>query len=235
MPVPPTVMLADDDDLIKAERLLGWPMVVKIPDGSFSRGVHKVENAEELKKLSDKLFEDTDLLLAQKFMPTKFDWRVGVLDGEPLFVCQYQMARGHWQIIKHGPNGAREGGSKTLAIGDAPPRGHRRGAQGGVRDRSRSLWRGHQGNRRRDRRHRDQRQPEFRTRGRGPDRQGRDLDANPQLVHQADRRLRRAALRRGPTARFLKPVFLPSASDWRLGYKPSCRRIEARRGLGGNS
>jgi glutathione synthase/RimK-type ligase-like ATP-grasp enzyme len=121
VPVPPTVMLAEDEDLAKAERLLGWPMVVKSPDGSFSRGVHKVENAEALKKLSDELFEDTDLLLAQKFMPTKFDWRIGVLDGEPLFACQYQMARGHWQIIKHGPNGAREGGSKTLAIADAPP------------------------------------------------------------------------------------------------------------------
>ena len=121
VPVPPTVILADDDDLIKAERLLGWPIVVKIPDGSFSRGVHKVETAEELKTLSDRLFEDTDLLLAQKFMPTKFDWRVGVLDGEPLFVCQYQMARGHWQIIKHGPNGAREGGSKTVPVAEAPP------------------------------------------------------------------------------------------------------------------
>src|SRR5271168_4646136 len=107
VPVPPTVMLAEDEDLIKAERLLGWPMVLKIPDGSFSRGVHKVETAQALKALSDELFEDTDLLLAQKFMPTKSDWRVGVLDGEPLFVCQYQMARGHWQIIKHGPNGAR--------------------------------------------------------------------------------------------------------------------------------
>ena len=115
-------MLAEDEDLAKAEKLLGWPMVVKIPDGSFSRGVHKVETAEALKKLSDELFEDTDLLLAQKFMPTKFDWRVGVLDGEPLYVCQYQMARGHWQIIKHGPNGAREGGSKTLAIAEVPPR-----------------------------------------------------------------------------------------------------------------
>jgi glutathione synthase/RimK-type ligase-like ATP-grasp enzyme len=122
VPVPPTVMLAEDEDLIKAERLLGWPMVLKIPDGSFSRGVHKVETAQALKTLSDELFEDTDLLLAQKFMPTKFDWRVGVLDGEPLYVCQYQMARGHWQIIKHGPNGAREGGSKTLPIAEAPPR-----------------------------------------------------------------------------------------------------------------
>jgi len=45
-----------------------------------------------------------------------------VLDGEPLFVCQYTMARGHWQIIKHGPNGAKEGGYRTLAIPDAPPK-----------------------------------------------------------------------------------------------------------------
>ena len=29
VPTPPTVMLADDPDLIKAERQLGWPMVVK--------------------------------------------------------------------------------------------------------------------------------------------------------------------------------------------------------------
>src|SRR6202789_414492 len=121
VPVPPTLMLADEEDLVKAEKGLGWPMVVKIPDGSFSRGVHKVENFEALEKLTDKLFEDTDLLLAQKFMPTDFDWRVGVLDGEPLFVCQYQMAKGHWQIIKHGPNGAVEGRFKTLAIPDAPP------------------------------------------------------------------------------------------------------------------
>jgi len=53
-------------------------------------------------------------------MPTQFDWRVGVLDGEPLFVCQYQMARGHWQIIKHGPNGAEEGRFRTLALADTP-------------------------------------------------------------------------------------------------------------------
>ena len=110
VPTPPTVMLAEDEDLVRAEKLLGWPMVVKIPDGSFSRGVHKVDDFAALKALTDKLFEDTDLLLAQAFMPTDFDWRVGVLGGEPLFVCQYRMARGHWQIIKHGPNGAREGG-----------------------------------------------------------------------------------------------------------------------------
>jgi len=121
VPTAPTVMLAEDGDLERAGQLLGFPLVVKIPDGSFSRGVHKVDTPAELKALTDRLFEDTDLLLAQAFVPTAFDWRVGVLGGEPLFVCQYHMARGHWQIIKHGPNGVREGSHHTLAIADAPP------------------------------------------------------------------------------------------------------------------
>ena len=96
-------------------------MVVKIPDGSFSRGVHKVASMAELKTLTDKLYEDTDLLLAQKFMPTAFDWRIGVLDGQPLFACEYHMARGHWQIIKHADDKpSLEGSHRTVAIVDAP-------------------------------------------------------------------------------------------------------------------
>jgi glutathione synthase/RimK-type ligase-like ATP-grasp enzyme len=94
---------------------------VKIPDGSFSRGVHRVSTAEEFRRIADELFEETDLLLAQKFLPTEYDWRVGVLAGEPLFVCQYRMARGHWQIVKHRPDGsAREGGVKAFDLDQAP-------------------------------------------------------------------------------------------------------------------
>src|SRR5436309_1554376 len=119
---PPTVMLADVSDLARATEELGLPLVVKIPDGSFSRGVHKVQTPEELRRVADELFEETDLLLAQKFLPTEFDWRVGVLAGEPLFVCQYRMARGHWQIVKHRADGSsREGGFKTFDIDQAPP------------------------------------------------------------------------------------------------------------------
>src|SRR5262249_45149395 len=44
---PPTVMLADVGDLPKAMDELGLPLVVKIPDGSFSRGVHKVDTPHE--------------------------------------------------------------------------------------------------------------------------------------------------------------------------------------------
>ena len=122
VPMPQTVMLADIGDLPKAMDELGLPLVVKIPDGSFSRGIHKVSTPEEFRRIADELFEETDLLLAQKFLPTEFDWRVGILSGEPLFVCQYRMARGHWQIVKHHADGsAREGGFKTFDLDQAPP------------------------------------------------------------------------------------------------------------------
>src|SRR3974390_3439333 len=121
VPTPPPVSMAEDTDPTKAIDELGLPLVVKIPDGSFSRGVHKVDSAAEFKRISDELFEETDLLLAQKFLPTEFDWRVGVLAGEPLFVCQYRMARGHWQIVKHRADGSsREGGFRTFDIEQAP-------------------------------------------------------------------------------------------------------------------
>ena len=34
-------------------------------------------------------------------MPTEYDWRVGVLGGQPLFAVHYLMAKKHWQIVKH--------------------------------------------------------------------------------------------------------------------------------------
>jgi len=122
VPTPPTVILQDSGDLAKATDELGLPMVVKIPDGSFSRGVHKVNTPEELRRIADELFEETDLVLAQKFLPTEFDWRVGVLAGEPLFVCQYRMARGHWQVVKYRADGSsHEGGFRAFEIAQAPP------------------------------------------------------------------------------------------------------------------
>lgn len=120
--VPPTVIVSGHHDLARAGDELGFPIVVKVPDSSFSRGVKKVDNAGELDKLARLWLADSDLLLAQAFMPTTFDWRVGVLDGKPIFVCQYMMAKKHWQIVRHLASGkVVEGDSKTVALAEAPP------------------------------------------------------------------------------------------------------------------
>jgi len=121
VPVPPTVMIAGPGDLQLAADTLGFPLVLKIPDSSFSRGVKKASNFAELKDLATKWLEDSDLLIAQKFIPTEFDWRIGVLGGQPLFAVQYLMAKKHWQIVNHERRGKPDqGGFKSFTLQSAP-------------------------------------------------------------------------------------------------------------------
>ncbi|WP_029007660.1 RimK family protein [Azospirillum halopraeferens] len=121
IPAPRTVIL-DKRGLAGLEREIPFPIVLKIPDGSFSRGIFKVGTRAELEATAEGLFEESDLILAQEFMYTEFDWRVGVLNRKPIYVCQYLMARKHWQIVKHGQNGrAEQGASRTLLVEEAPP------------------------------------------------------------------------------------------------------------------
>jgi glutathione synthase/RimK-type ligase-like ATP-grasp enzyme len=118
---PKTVIISSVKDLLNLEAQLNYPMVLKIPDGSFSRGVAKVADRVELERMVRGMLEDSDLILAQEFMYTEYDWRVGVLDGEPLFVSQYMMARKHWQIIRHTEGGRPiEGAFKTMAVAATP-------------------------------------------------------------------------------------------------------------------
>ena len=102
------------------ERSIPFPIVLKIPDGSFSRGVVKVESRQDLETVARKLFRESDLLLAQAYTYTAFDWRVGILNRKPLYVCQYFMAEDHWQIYNHAETAAQGGKWRTWAVADAP-------------------------------------------------------------------------------------------------------------------
>jgi glutathione synthase/RimK-type ligase-like ATP-grasp enzyme len=101
---------------------LGLPCVLKQPDSSFSLGVAKVETEEALLAKVNALLQKSELIVAQEWLPTEFDWRVGILDRRPLFVCKYYMAAGHWQIVKREPGrrGYEEGPVQAVAVAEAP-------------------------------------------------------------------------------------------------------------------
>jgi glutathione synthase/RimK-type ligase-like ATP-grasp enzyme len=120
VPTPKTVIL-DEDGIDTVERAFPYPFVLKIPDGSFSRGVFKVADRAEFDSVSAGLFKESDLILAQEFLYTEFDWRIGILNGVPIYACQYFMSKQHWQIMHHKKGGGvSEGGWRTIAIEDAP-------------------------------------------------------------------------------------------------------------------
>ena len=123
VPVPPTAFIFSDDDE-QVDRLideLNLPMVLKIPDGSFSRGITKVATREELVKALAQYLKQSSVVLAQAFMYTDYDWRIGVLNNRPLFACQYFMSKGHWQIYHHQSSGkTTSGNSRTLPVQEVP-------------------------------------------------------------------------------------------------------------------
>lgn len=122
VPTPKTIIL-HSDNIEETIETLGFPCVLKQPDSAFSHGVVKVENKEQFSKILPELLDKSDLLIAQEFIPTAFDWRVCIFDRQPLFVCKYYMARRHWQIFEKAKNGKIfSGKSETLAVGMAPKR-----------------------------------------------------------------------------------------------------------------
>jgi len=125
LPTPKTIPLNryrfNEQSALQLEAELGYPMVLKIPDGSFSRGMFKCESRTQVLDAAKNLFAHSRIILAQEFMYTAYDWRIGILNGQPLFACQYRQARGHWQIVNHKAAGsARYGGFETMPVDDAP-------------------------------------------------------------------------------------------------------------------
>ena len=121
IPIPRTLMV-HRDNVHQIIPTLGLPCVLKEPDSSCSLGVSKAESADELIGLVSGLLEKSDLIVAQEYLPTEFDWRVGILDRRPLFVCKYYMVPGHWQIIRHASEQHRhqDGTALALSLEEAP-------------------------------------------------------------------------------------------------------------------
>lgn len=100
-----------------------FPLILKKPDSSYSQGVTKVDNADDYYEEVNTLLEKSELVIIQEFIPTDYDWRIGILDGKPLYACRYFMAENHWQVINWNEkqkSPKHMGNSETLRIDDVP-------------------------------------------------------------------------------------------------------------------
>ncbi len=65
-----------------------YPAILRIPDRSCSCKIFIVKDRIELLEVANSLFKESDLLLTQELLQTEFEWRVSILNRQPLFVCQ---------------------------------------------------------------------------------------------------------------------------------------------------
>lgn len=122
VPAPRTSVVSSVNsvEIDRLEAQFGYPMVLKMPEGSFSLGVFKVEDRNALVDRLNTLFEQSALVLVQEYLFTDYDWRIGVLNGRPIYACRYFMARNHWQIYNHQSGRNFSGGYDTLPTFEVP-------------------------------------------------------------------------------------------------------------------
>lgn len=102
------------------EKTFGYPMVLKLPESAFSRGVTKAENRKALEQKLGDMLAASALVLVQEYIYTEYDWRIGMLGGKPIYACQYFMARNHWQIYNHKGDRFSSGGFTTMPTFEVP-------------------------------------------------------------------------------------------------------------------
>lgn len=110
----------DESTLDQLEAEFGFPLILKMPEGSFSKGVFKVKSRDELKQVATDLLADSALVLAQEYLFTQYDWRIGVMNGRALYACRYYMAHNHWQIYNHSSKRHFSGGFDALPTFEVP-------------------------------------------------------------------------------------------------------------------
>ncbi len=118
----PRTMIVHRGNAGEVEAVLGLPCVLKQPDSAFSQGVIKVDDSARLRSELARLLSRSEMVVAQAFEPTDYDWRIGVLDSQALYACRYYMAPAHWQIYHRPADGKPvvSGEHETIAVEDAP-------------------------------------------------------------------------------------------------------------------
>jgi glutathione synthase/RimK-type ligase-like ATP-grasp enzyme len=118
----PRTLILHRGNLDEVVTTLGLPCVLKLPDSGFGLDVLKIESEEDLRREAERFFKVSELIVAQEWLPSDFDWRVGVYDRRPLFVAKYFMAPGHWKVnqVVEGQQQLIEGKTAAMSVGEAP-------------------------------------------------------------------------------------------------------------------
>jgi len=91
--IPKTVFLSKNElSVEKVTELfdtLGTPLILKEPSTSFSLRVEKVNDIAEFFRVARRFIKLSDWIVVQQYIESKYDWRVGVLDSELLYICKY--------------------------------------------------------------------------------------------------------------------------------------------------
>jgi glutathione synthase/RimK-type ligase-like ATP-grasp enzyme len=77
---------------------LGSPLIIKEPSTSFSLRVEKVNDIPGFFRVARRFIRLSDWIVVQQYIESRYDWRVGVLNGKLLYACKYTIPSDTFKI-----------------------------------------------------------------------------------------------------------------------------------------
>jgi glutathione synthase/RimK-type ligase-like ATP-grasp enzyme len=115
IPSPKSVLFTGEENTIdEIFDMLGTPVIIKTPYTRFSSHVERANNREEFIGISKRFLRKSKVVIVQEYIQSDFDWRVGVLNNEILYLCKYFIPEGGWKV-KSKINGRNVWGD-TVAV-----------------------------------------------------------------------------------------------------------------------
>lgn len=115
IPSPKSLIFTGDySNLDKIFKTLGLPVIIKTPYTRFSLHVEKADDEKEFMRISKHLRCKSRILVLQEYIKSDFDWRVGILGNEILYLCKYCIPEGGWKV-RSKINGRNVWG-RTIAV-----------------------------------------------------------------------------------------------------------------------
>ena len=117
IPSPKSILFYGDysrETLDTIFKTLGFPLIIKTPYTRFSSHVEKARDEIEFIEVSKHLLRKAKVLVLQEYIYSDFDWRVGILRNEVIYLCKYCIPDGGWKV-KSKINGKNVWGD-TIAL-----------------------------------------------------------------------------------------------------------------------
>jgi glutathione synthase/RimK-type ligase-like ATP-grasp enzyme len=109
VPIPKTIFLdikeVNKENASELFESLGFPLVLKAPNSSFSQYVDKVNSIDNFIKIGKKFLRRADRIVVQQYIPSEYDWRVVTLNGKVLAVVKYIFAENTWRLMDRSADG----------------------------------------------------------------------------------------------------------------------------------
>ena len=119
----PSTMILTRGSLENVRDAIGFPCVLKPPDGARGWGMIRALPAERFEAAALALLEDSEVLIAQRFIATTFVWRIGVLERQPLYACRYYPPPGQWHALRRNAKSkAVATGHDAIDVAEVPPK-----------------------------------------------------------------------------------------------------------------